>query len=167
MIFSFQILSFILATLLCIRHRREQSSFLHMTARCSFDPCAGRSCVWGMILNALPRGVGRFRMCSAALCTYSAERLFLFRVCRGLRAAPNAIFTRGVVTVNCICSAAFCESAALRGSGLALSVIACGDATSPKGRGKSTAGSFLVSPNTSATGFKPWLSLWESWRGSV
>ena len=62
MIFSFQILSFILATLLCIRHRRERSSFLHMTARRSFDPCAGRSCVWG---NALPRGVGRFRMCSA------------------------------------------------------------------------------------------------------
>ena len=153
MIFSFQILSFILATLLCIRHRREQSSFLHMTARCSFDPCAGRSCVWGMIQNAL--------------CTYSAERLFLFRVCRGLRAAPNAIFTGGVVEENGICSAAFCESAALRGSELALSVIACGDATSPKGRGKSTAGSFLVSPNTSATGFKPWLSLWESWRGSA
>ena len=24
-----------------------------MTARCSFDPCAGQSCVWGSILNAL------------------------------------------------------------------------------------------------------------------
>ncbi len=31
--------------------------------------------------------------------------------------------------------------------------------TSPKGRGKSTAGIFLVSPNTLATGFKSWLSL--------
>ena len=30
------------------------------------------------------------------------------------RAAPNAIFTGGVVKGNCICSAAFCESAALR-----------------------------------------------------
>ena len=107
MLFSFQILSFILATLLCFRHRRERSSFLHTTARRSFDPCAGRSCVWGMILNALPRGVGRFRMCSAALCTYSAERIFLFRVCRGLRAAPNAIFTGGVVEGNGSCRAGF------------------------------------------------------------
>ena len=41
------------------------------------------------------------------------------------------------------------------------------DATSPKGRGKSTAGSFLVSPNTLATSFKSWLSLRESWRGSA
>ena len=54
MIFSFQILSFILATLLCFRHRRERSSFLRMTARCSFDPCAGRSCVWGDDLEWLP-----------------------------------------------------------------------------------------------------------------
>ena len=52
-------------------------------------------------------------MCSAALCTYSAERIFKFRVCRALRSAPNAIFTGGVVTANGICSAAFCESAAL------------------------------------------------------
>ena len=45
---------------------------------------------------------------------FSAEGLFLFRVCRGLRAAPNAIFTGGVVTANGICSTAFYESAALR-----------------------------------------------------
>ena len=38
---------------------------------------------------------------------------FKFRVCRALRSAPNAIFTGGVVTANGICSAAFCESAAL------------------------------------------------------
>ena len=66
---------------------------------------------------------------------------------------------------NGICNAAFCESAALRGSRLALSVT-CGD-SSPKGRAKSTAGSFLVSPNALARGFKPWLSLRESWRGSA
>ena len=66
---------------------------------------------------------------------------------------------------NSICSAAFCESAALRGSRLALSVT-CGD-SSPKGRAKSTAGSFLIMPNTLATGFKSWLPLWGSWRGSA
>ena len=36
--------------------------------------------------------------------------------------------------------------------------VTCGD-SSPKGRAKSTAGSFLVSPNTLVTGFKSWLSL--------
>ena len=34
--------------------------------------------------------------------------------------------------------------------------VTCGD-SSPKGRAKSTAGSFLVSPNTLATSFRPWL----------
>ena len=49
----------------------------------------------------------------------------------------------------------------------ALSVKAYGFDSSPKGRAKSTAGSFLISPNTLATSFRPWLSLWESWRGSA
>ena len=31
-----------------------------------------------------------------------------------------------------------------------------------KGRGKSTAGNFLITLKTSATSLKPWLSLWES-----
>ena len=59
---------------------------------------------------------GRFRMCSAALCTYSAERIFI--ISRLSRSAERSkrIFTGGVVTANGICSAAFCESAALRES---------------------------------------------------
>ena len=91
MIFSFQILSFILATLLCFRHRRERSSFLHMTARCSFDPCAGRSCVWGDDLEWLPRGVGRFRM----RCAPRGKFLPAFSV-QGRSAGPEA--GRGVPT---------------------------------------------------------------------
>ena len=51
--------------------------------------------------------------CSAHL---QRKNYFKFRVCRALRSAPNAIFTGGVVTENGICSAAFCESAALRKS---------------------------------------------------
>ena len=39
---------------------------------------------------------------------------------QALRSAPNAIFTGGVVTENSICSAAFCESAALRAGTLPL-----------------------------------------------
>ena len=52
-------------------------------------------------------------MCSAALCTYSAERIF--KISRLSRSAERSkrIFTGGVVTENGICSAAFCESAAL------------------------------------------------------
>ena len=37
-------------------------------------------------------------------------------------------------------------------------------ATSPKGRGKSTAGNFRITPNALAMGFKPWLPLWGSWQ---
>ena len=93
MIFSFQILSFILATLLCFRHRRERSSFLHMTARCSFDPCAGRSCVWecapargGTILNAL----------RVALRIFSGKNIYNFGIAERLRALRYPIFTGGV-----------------------------------------------------------------------
>ena len=52
-------------------------------------------------------------MCSAALCTYSAERIFI--ISRLSRSAERSkrIFTGGVVKANGICSAAFCESAAL------------------------------------------------------
>ena len=49
----------------------------------------------------------------------------------------------------------------------ALSVKAYGFASSPKGRAKSTPGSFLIIPNTLATNVTAWLSLWESWRGSA
>ena len=53
-------------------------------------------------------------MCSAALCTYSAERIFI--ISRLSRSAERSkrIFTGGVIAANGICSAAFCESAALR-----------------------------------------------------
>ena len=44
-------------------------------------------------------------------------------------------------------------------SGFALSVKAYGFASSPKGRAKSTAGSFLITPNTLAMSFTAWLSL--------
>ena len=49
----------------------------------------------------------------------------------------------------------------------ALSVKAYGFDSSPKGRAKSTPGSFLIMPYTSAMNFTAWLSLWESWRGSA
>ncbi len=54
-------------------------------------------------------------MCSALLCTSIAEELFI--ISRLSRSAERSkrIFTGGVVTENGSCSAAFCESAALRG----------------------------------------------------
>ena len=39
---------------------------------------------------------------------------FLFGIQKSLRAFLNPLFTGGVVKANGICSAAFCESAALR-----------------------------------------------------
>ena len=44
------------------------------------------------------------------------RKIIFIRVCRALRSAPNAVFTERGVTPNCICSAAFYESAALRAS---------------------------------------------------
>ena len=51
-------------------------------------------------------------MRAALLCASSAERLF--GVQKRLRAFLYPIFMGGVVAANGICSAAFCESAALR-----------------------------------------------------
>ena len=39
---------------------------------------------------------------------------FLFAILENLRIFQNCLFTGGVVTESSICSAAFCESAALR-----------------------------------------------------
>ena len=75
-----------------------------MTARCSFEPCAGQSCVWGTILNAL----------RVALRINSGKNIYNFGIAERLRALRYPIFTGGVVEGNGICNAAFCESAALR-----------------------------------------------------
>ena len=50
-----------------------------------------------------------------ALRIFSGRIILNFGVQKRLRAFLNPIFTDGVVTENGICSAAFCESAALRG----------------------------------------------------
>ena len=49
-----------------------------------------------------------------ALRIISGRTILNFGVQKRLRAFLNPIFTDGVVTGNGICSAAFCESAALR-----------------------------------------------------
>jgi hypothetical protein len=53
-------------------------------------------------------------MRSALLCASIAERLFKISRLSHSAECSKRIFTGGVVTVNSICSAAFCESAALR-----------------------------------------------------
>ena len=83
-------------------------------------------------------------MRSAALCTYSAELDFLFGIQKSLRAFLNPLFTGGVVEGSGICSAAFCESAALRGYPFRLA--ASRQATFPKGTAFVVAGSFAAVP---------------------
>ena len=51
-----------------------------------------------------------------ALAMFSGKNIFNFGVLKSLRAFQNPISTGGVVEENGICSAAFCESAALRAS---------------------------------------------------
>ena len=53
---------------------------------------------------------------ACALAMFSGKIILNFGVQKRLRAFLNPIFTDGVVTENGICSAAFCESMALRAS---------------------------------------------------
>ena len=49
-----------------------------------------------------------------ALRIISGKNIYNFAILENLRIFQNCLFTGGVVTENSICSAAFCESAALR-----------------------------------------------------
>ena len=150
MIFSFQILSFILATLLCIRHRRERSSFLHMTARRSFDPCAGRSCYRG---TALPRRVGRLGMRAAfALRIFSGKIIYISRLSRPAGRSKRYFHGRGRGGKRHL-RRRFLRKRGAAVSGLALSVTAYAVPPLPKGEA-------LAKPETLP--LCQGLSLWES-----
>ena len=71
-----------------------------------------------------------------ALRINSGKNIYNFGIAERLRALRYPIFTGGVVEETSICSAAFCESAALRGSGLALSVTAYAVPPLPKGEAR-------------------------------
>ena len=62
---------------------------------------------------------------ACALAMFSGKNIYNFAILENLRIFQNCLFTGGVVEENGICSAAFCESAALRVSVLALSVKPC------------------------------------------
>ena len=114
--------------------------------------------------------VKRFLMCSAALCTYSAERIiynFAFvalcgalqthfhrRGRNGKRQLQRRFLRKRGAAGKC------CWSAPSQSK-------PNGFASSPKGRAKSTARNFLITPNPLAMNFTAWLSLRESWRGSA
>ena len=59
---------------------------------------------------------------ACALAMFSGKNIYNFAILENLRIFQNCLFTGGVVEETGICSAAFCESAALRVSVLALSV---------------------------------------------
>ena len=82
--------------------------------------------------NALPRGVGRLGMRAAfALRIFSGKIIYISRLSRSAERSKR-IFTGGVVAGNGRCSAAFCESAALRRTNsLSQSLTAL---TAPSGR---------------------------------
>ena len=52
---------------------------------------------------------------ACALGIISGKNILNFAILENLRIFQNCLFTGGVVKANSICSAAFCESAALRG----------------------------------------------------
>jgi hypothetical protein len=53
---------------------------------------------------------------ACALAMFSGKNIYNFAILENLRIFQNCLFTGGVVEENGICSAAFCESAALRES---------------------------------------------------
>ena len=55
-------------------------------------------------------------MLRCALHIFSGKDIYNFAILENLRIFQNCLFTGGVVEENGICSAAFCESAALRES---------------------------------------------------
>ena len=79
---------------------------------------------------------------ACALAIFSGKIIYNFAILENLRIFQNCLFTGGVVTVNGIYSAAFCESAALWEYPLSLCCAKpdspfCRCATSSPGRGKS------------------------------
>ena len=54
---------------------------------------------------------------ACALAMFSGRIIYNFAILENLRIFQNCLFTGGVVKENSICSAAFCESAALREKG--------------------------------------------------
>ena len=84
-----------------------------------------------------------------SLCAYSAERIFI--ILRLSRSAERSkrIFTGGVVEENGVCSAAFCESAALRGIP-PQSLLR--KASSPKGTPYGNAGNFVATAKSRPLG---------------
>ena len=52
---------------------------------------------------------------ACALAMFSGKNIYNFAILENLRIFQNCLFTGGVVKENGRCSAAFCESAALRG----------------------------------------------------
>ena len=53
---------------------------------------------------------------ACALAMFSGKNIYNFAILENLRIFQNCLFTGGVVEENGICSAAFCESVALRES---------------------------------------------------
>ena len=53
---------------------------------------------------------------ACALAMFSGKNIYNFAILENLRIFQNCLFTGGVVAGSSICSAAFCESAALRAS---------------------------------------------------
>ena len=86
-----------------------------------------------------------------ALRIFSGKNIYNFAILENLRIFQNCLFTGGVVEGNGICSAAFCESAALREYPFSL---CCAKPAPPRGR-------LLAMPETLPPPLKP--SPWGRW----
>ena len=97
------------------------------------------------------------------ICVFYAIRVYFFmEVLRKLPQAKPDGFASSLGEGASGAAAKFLiasETLAMMLAACALSVKAYGFASSPKGRGKSTTGNFLITPKALATSLRPWLSL--------
>ena len=74
----------------------------------------GGACVLLAAAPTTPPCFRHWRRSSSLLSIFSGKNIYNFAILENLRIFQNCLFTGGVVKANGICSAAFCESAALR-----------------------------------------------------
>ena len=151
-------------------------------------PWAARASCWPLPQQLLPvsaTGGGR-RRCTLAI--ISGKIIFNRAMPERLRTLRHCIFTgRGRKGKRQLPRLLPAEAAARRESFLLAGPLPSSPAALPpaphsvatrhlppergksflNGRAKSTAGIFLIAPNTLATSLRPWLPLWGSWRGSA
>ena len=101
---------------LCAKARRDDLECAPLLTGCGTQHplrALGGTCILLAAAPTTPPCFRHWRRSSSLLRIISGNIIYNFAILENLRIFQNCLFTRGVVTVNGIYSAAFCESTAL------------------------------------------------------